>query len=149
MATRHPVSTRRRSPGARVTEKRVLLRNEVAAPVVEVDRLDLARIRRGEGDVASDGGFVGEEGHEERVAGQHALAGGLELVPHALPAATGGIERRRHRDALLHVHHRAGLGDDGLTGVERDDDTLEVIANELVVDFVGAHGSAEKVESGI
>ena len=43
-------------------------------------------------------------------------------------------------DAVLHVHHRAGLGDDGLAGVERHDDGLQVVADELVVDLVRGHG---------
>ena len=41
-----------------------------------------------------------------------------------------------HLDAVVHVHHAAGLGDRGLVGIELDFDELHVVAEDLVVDLV-------------
>ena len=46
-------------------------------------------------------------------------------------AAAGHVEGRRHLNAVLHEHHAAGFGHDGLAGIERDDHALQVIADEL------------------
>ena len=47
-------------------------------------------------------------------------------------------EDRLHLDAGSHVHHRAGLGDGALAGIELDLDELHLAAEDLVVDLVRA-----------
>ena len=41
-----------------------------------------------------------------------------------------------HLDAVVHVHHAAGLGDGGFVRIEFDFDELHVVAEDLVVDLV-------------
>jgi hypothetical protein len=119
-------------------QKRILLRDERSAPVLEVDRLNLSRVRRGERDVPPYVRLVGEERDEERLARHHALARAEELA-HEPASGAGGIEGRGHLDPLLHVHHRPGLGDHTFSRVQRHDHRLQVIADEPVVDHVRAH----------
>ena len=45
-------------------------------------------------------------------------------------------EDRLHLDAGRHVHHRAGLGDRALAGIELDLDELHLVAEDLEVDLV-------------
>jgi hypothetical protein len=81
---------------------------------------------------------IAEQRDEERITGQHALAGTNQLVEQ--PATLGiGIEGGCHRDALAHEHHPAGLGEHRFARVERDDDRLQVVADDLVIDFVSRH----------
>ena len=41
-----------------------------------------------------------------------------------------------HLDAVVHVHHAAGLGHRGFVRIQFDFDELQVIAKNLVVDLV-------------
>ena len=41
-----------------------------------------------------------------------------------------------HGDAVLHVEEGAGFGDAGLTGIEGDDDGLEIVADDAIFDDV-------------
>ena len=45
-------------------------------------------------------------------------------------------EDRLHLDPVLHIHHAAGLGDDGLGGIQLDLDELHVVAVDVVVNHV-------------
>ena len=119
-------------------EEGVLLHDQLAAELREVHRHDAARVGRAEGDALLAGPAVLEDGHEQRLAGEQALAGAHERAHEA-----AGLRLRRavaedglHLDAVVHVHHPAGLGDDGLLRVQLDLDVLEVLAEDLVVDFV-------------
>ena len=86
-----------------------------AAPLAQIDR----RILPGKCDenATSCRLFAGvrERRDEEGVAGQRALCA-LKQLAHQSPALRVRIERRVHDDAVLHVHHRAGFGDDHLAG---------------------------------
>ena len=125
---------------ASATKEGVLLRDDRAAPFREVDRLDLPGERRREGHVPAHGRIVHEDGDEEGIAGEDALPGLEQAIHQLVSAASRHIEGRHHPDAVLHVHHGAGLGHDSLFRVEGHDDALQVVADELVVDFVGRHG---------
>src|SRR5688572_7635532 len=72
---------------ARAAEKRVLLRDERPAPILEIDRLNLSRIWRRKRDVTPHVRLVGEEGNEERLARQHPFAGAEELAHQAAARA--------------------------------------------------------------
>jgi hypothetical protein len=53
-------------------------------------------------------------------------------------------EDRLHGDVLVHIHHAAGLGHDGLLRVELDLDELHVVTVDLVVYRVHCvHGFVE------
>jgi len=80
--------------------------------------------------------FVAEERHEERVARQHPLARADQLVEQGAGPRVG-IERGRHRDAFTHEHHGAGFSEHGFARIQRHDDSLQVIPDDLIVDFVG------------
>jgi hypothetical protein len=122
------------------TEKCVLLRDDGAAPLLEVDCLDLAGEGRRERHVATQGGFVQEDRDEERIAGQYALPCAEQAVHELGVPAALHVQGRHHPDAILHVHHGAGFGHDGLFRIEGHDNGLQVVANELVVDFIRGHG---------
>src|SRR6185436_7206041 len=93
-------------------EEGVLLAQHRAAELAQVERDDAARIRRGEGDLLAPTGGVAEDGHEQRLAGEHALAGLHELAHEAAAAALrrAVAEDGRHLDTVVHVHERARLG---------------------------------------
>ncbi len=84
---------------------------------------------------------MGEDGHEQALAGEQAFAGADQLVHEAALLAAAVAEDRLHLDAVVHVHHAAGLGDDALAGIELDLDELHLVAEDLVVDLVGATGA--------
>lgn len=122
-------------------EEGVLLADEGAGVVGEFDGDDVAGEWCGEGAVGALVAVVGEHGDEEGLAGDGALAS-LEELAHQALALGGHGEAGAHLDAVLHVHHGTGLGDDGLAGVEGDDDGLDVVADDLVVDLVAGHGGS-------
>ena len=119
-------------------EEAVLLGEDRPTPVPQHERHDAPRIRCGEGHIGPARTAVAEERHEEGISGQHALPCPDELVEDR-PAPGVGIEGGRHGDPLPHVHHRPGFGEDRLARVERHDHRLQVIADDLVVDFVRRH----------
>ena len=123
---------------ARGAEEAVLLREHRTAPITQVERDDLAGERRREGDVGATRPAVAEQGNEERIAREHALAGPHQLVEQAATLRVR-IEGGRHRDPLAHEHHAARLGEHRFAGVEGDDHGLQVIADDLVIDFISRH----------
>ena len=83
--------------------------------------------------------LVREHGHEQALTGQQALAGAEQRVHHAArPLLAAVAEDRLHRDALRHVHHRAGFGDGAFARIELDLDELHLVAVDLEVDVVRA-----------
>ena len=56
-------------------EERVLLADELAAERGQVEGEDLPGVRRGERDLLLSAALVGEDGHEEALTGEQALAG--------------------------------------------------------------------------
>ena len=125
-------------------EEGVLLADQFTAELVEVHRDDLARVGRGEGDDLAAGGPAAVKvvmNSDSPV--RRALAGGHDLAEEAPGFAADGSPKT----VCIwmpggHVHHAAGLGDDGLAGVEGDLDVLHLGAEDLVVDLVGAAGAS-------
>ncbi len=121
-------------------QERVLLAQHRAAVAAQVERDDAAGIGRRERDVLALAGAVAEHGHEQRLAGEHALAGreqrAHEAAARRLRAAVA--EDGLDLDAGVHVHEAAGLGDARLARVERDLHELHLLAEDLVVDLVRA-----------
>ena len=72
---------------------------------------------------------VGEDRHEQALAGQQALAGAEQRAHEAaLLLAAAVAEDGLHLDAGRHVHHPAGFGDDALARIELDFDELQILA---------------------
>lgn len=88
--------------------------------------------------LAARGGDVGEGGHEQRFAGEHAFAGGGHLAPETAARGRRIAEHRVHLNAGRHIHHAARLGDHHFARIERDFDILHLRAEDLVVNLVGA-----------
>ena len=127
-------------PGAHGrAEEGVLLANQVAPEGRQVDRHDLARIRRGEGHVALHRPAVGEVRHEKAFARQYSLSGPEELAHEARIRLGSVAHPGLEGDVLLHPVHGAGLGDDGLLGIQFHLHRLEVVTVDAVVDFVAVH----------
>ena len=124
----------------RRAEERVLLADQLAAELLQIHRQDLAGIGRGERDLLLAAAAVGEDGHEQALAGQQPLAG-AEQRAHDAAALLTGCRRRRSSPCAMprrHVHHRAGFGDRALAGIELDLDELHLAADDLEVDLVRA-----------
>ena len=94
-------------------EKRVLLRDQLAADLGEVDGDDLAGIRRAERDLLLLAAAVEKHRHEQRLAGQQPLAGAHQRAEEPALLLRAVAEDRFHLDAVVHVHHAAGFGDGG------------------------------------
>ena len=112
----------------------------VAAPLAQIDRPNLAREVRRERDVLPLVRRVRERRDEERVAGQRALRALKQLAIIPPPCAFGSRVVFMTMPSCMYIiapasamHH--------LARIERDDHGLKVVANQLVVDFVGHWGS--------
>ena len=117
-------------------EERVLLRDQLAAELGEVDRDDLSRVRRAERDLALLAAAIQEHGHEQRFAGQQPFAGAHQRAEEPALLLRSVAEDRLHLDAVVHVHHAAGFGDGGFVRIQLDFDELHVVAKNLVIDLV-------------
>ena len=117
-------------------EKRVLLRDELAADLGQVDGDDLPGIRGPECDLSLLTASIEEHRHEERFPRQQPLAGAHERPENPALLLRSVAEDGFHLDAVVHVHHAAGFRDGGFIRVELDFDELHVVAENLVVDFV-------------
>ena len=121
------------------TEEGVFLAEDLAAHPAQVHRDDLAGIGRGEGDMALDAALVAEVGHEDRLAGQGALAGAEQLA-HDSGLGLGAVAHAGlEHDIGLHVVHRPGFGDHRLAGIELNLDHLHIVTDDGVINFVAFH----------
>src|SRR5207342_2516010 len=125
---------------ARGAQEAVLLADDAAAEIRQLHRHDRAGVGCREGDARLAVAAVGEDGGEQALAGDQALARADQLVEQA--AARGGraavAEYRLHAYGGVLVHHRAGLGDRAFARVEFHFDELHVLADDAEVDLVVA-----------
>ena len=121
-------------------QERVLLADELAAQPGEVQGHDAAGVGGGKGHTMHAGPTVGEDGHEEALAGDQALAGAEQGAQHAALAVRRAAvaEHRLHLDARRHEHHGARFRDRALPGIELDLDELQVLAVDREPDLVRA-----------
>ncbi len=120
-------------------EKRILLADHRVAVLLQIQRNDPPGVGGRKGNLLLPGGRVAEERHEERLAGQHPLAGAQQRTHDAAPLLARAVaEDGLHLDAGIHVHEGARLGDARLARVERQLDELHLLAEDLVVDLVGS-----------
>ena len=123
-------------------QERVLLGDQFAADLGQVDRNDFPGIRRAERHAFLAGAVILENGHEERFAREQAFARADECVEKSAALLRTVPEDRFHLDAVVHVHHAASLGDGGLQGIQFHFDVLHVVAVNFVIHFVHCvHGS--------
>ncbi len=118
-----------------------------AAVIGELHRVDRAGIRRRECRVRlAARAAMREERREKTLARDHALAGRKQLVHKG--RALARVRRIAEHGFELHVgalvHERAGFGDDAFTGIKLDLDELHVVADDAVVDFIGALAFCER-----
>lgn len=110
----------------------------------QAQRQHRARIGRGECDPGLAAAGMGEHGGEHALAGDHAFAGRQQLAHQPAAAALAGMRAVAEHGVHLHcgvlVHQRAGLGDGAFARVQLDLDELHVVADDAVVDLVGAPG---------
>ena len=123
---------------------------ELASHLLEVHGEDAPGEGGGEGDLLPRPALRGEDGHEEALAGEDALARAEERSHEALRLvlAAAVAEDRLHLDAGGHVHERAGLGHDTLARVELDLDELQVLPLDPVVDLLGVRHGGRRVRGG-
>ncbi len=78
-------------------------------------------------------------GHEQRLAGHHALASTPELSHHAF-VGLGAISQTGFKlDAFFHIGHGTGFSDDALAGVKFNLDQLQVITDNFEINFMTVH----------
>ncbi len=117
-------------------QERVFLGDELAADLGEVHGHDAAGIGCAEGDAPLLSAAIQEHRHEQRLAGEQALAGAHQGAHESRLLLGSVAEDRLHLDPVVHVHHAAGFGDGGLVRVELHLDVLQVFPDDLVFDFV-------------
>ena len=110
--------------------------DQFAADLGQVDRNDFPGIRRAERHAFLAGALILKNRHKERFAREQALARADERVEKSAALLRTVAEDGLHLDAVVHVHHAAGLGDGGLHRVELHFDVLHVVAVNFVVHFV-------------
>jgi hypothetical protein len=94
----------------------------------------LPGIRRAESHTPLRAAPIQEDGHEERFAGEETLARAHQRTHEAALLRGSVAEDGLHLDAIVHVHHAAGLSDGGLVRIQLDFDELHVVAEDLVVE---------------
>ena len=83
--------------------------------------------------------LIGEDGHEQALTRNQALAGAEQRAHHAAPLLLAAVaEDGLHLDARRHVHHRPGLCDRALARIELHFDELHLAADDAEIDFVRA-----------
>jgi hypothetical protein len=117
-------------------KKGILLRKELATDFLQMNRDDLARIRRTERDLLFAVALILKDGHEERFTGQQTFARTHQRAKKAALLLRSVAKDRLHLDAIFHVHHTPGLGDRRFLRVQLNLDELHVVAVNRVVHFV-------------
>src|SRR6185436_7370879 len=120
-------------------KERILLGDQFPAQLRQMDRDDLARIRRAEAYLFLTLPEILKDGHEQRFPGQQPFPGAHQAAQE--PARAAGLMRTiaedgLHLDALLHVHHPAGFSDDRFRWIQFHLHKLHVVAVDLVINFV-------------
>src|SRR5262249_54164167 len=126
-------------------QKRILLRDQLAPDLLEIDGLDLPGVGCGERDLALGLRVVGEHGHEERFAGEQALARAHERAHQAarLALLRAVAADRLHLQPVFGVHHAARFRNAGLSRIELNANELQIVADDLVIDLVHrGHGAS-------
>ena len=119
-------------------EKGVLLGDQPAAQLVQLDRQDLARVGRGERHMLLPAPLVHELRHEEALTGQQPFAGAEHLVHEAALVAVA--EDRLHFDPGAHEHHGPRFGHGPFARIEFHLHELHFLADDPVVHLVHPAG---------
>src|SRR5215204_6470144 len=101
-----------------------------------MDGDDFSRIRRAEGNALFSLATILKHRHEQRFTGEQALAGPHQSTQKTAVGLRTIPEDRFHFDAIVHVHHAAGLSDSGFHGIKFDLDELHLLAEDFVINFV-------------
>ena len=86
---------------------------------------------RAERDLLLLAASIEKDGHEQRLARQQAFAGAHQRAEESTLLRAAVAEDGFHLDAVVHVHHAAGLGHGGFIRVQLDFDVLHVVAEDL------------------
>ena len=118
------------------TKKRVLLRQQIASDLSQMNRYDFARIRRAESHALFPSAAVLEHGHEHRFAGEKTLARAQQRSEKTAVLLRAIAENGLHLDAVLHVHHATGFSHGRFHGVQLHLHILHFVTKDFVIDFV-------------
>lgn len=102
----------------RCAKKGILLADQSTANLRQIDGYHRTRIRCREGDPRLFVTGIAEVSHEQRLAGEHALAGAPQFAQQ--PTGRAVAHARLETHTVGHVVHRPGFGDHRLAGVEDD-----------------------------
>jgi hypothetical protein len=120
----------------RGTEERPLFTGDRASVFQQIDRDDLPRIRGGESDPSYSLSSVREMRHEEGFPRQRPFSD-FEQFSHESLIRLGTVSHFRFElHPVVHPVHHAGFGNDGFAGIELHFYGLDVVAEQLVIDFV-------------
>ncbi len=120
-------------------EEGVFLAEQFAAQVGEVHGDNFTGVGGCKSDAAFAGHFAGEMREEDAFAGEHAFTHVEEFAHHAFVGIGAVAHFGFVADALFHIVHGAGFGDDGFAGIEFHFDDLHIVADNFIVDFVTLH----------
>jgi hypothetical protein len=120
----------------RRTEEGIFLRNEFAADFREVDRDDLARIRRAERDPRLPVPRLWNTVMNSDSPVSRRLPGAEQRAEETAVLLRAVTEDGLHLDGVIHVHHAARFGDGGFVRVEFQFDELHRVAEHLVINLV-------------
>ncbi len=122
-------------------QKAVFLTNQRSAEIGKLERQDGAGNRRAKGHSRLTAAIMGENRREQALAGDQPFARTEQLVHETalllLPAAIA--EHGGHFDRRILPDHSARLCNGAFTGIQFDLDKLQLLALDLIVNFVVAH----------
>src|SRR3990167_3727142 len=128
-------------------EEGILLADQRAADLSQLDRHHSARIGRGKTDLGRALAGVAEVGHKQRLAGQQALAGAPQLAQHATFGAIA--QARLEADAVAHIVHHPSLGDYRFARIEGDFHRLGRAAENLIIELMSGHAELLALGNGL
>lgn len=122
-------------------QETVFLHDEALGQRAQIDRNDGAGVRGREGYPAlAVATPVREVGEKQALAGDEPATRRKQLAQDALVGRRAIAHLGFESDGFVHVHHGAGLGDNGFLGVQFYFKHLNVGAENAVINVVGAHG---------
>ena len=135
----------------RRTQETILLADQHAAHIGQLHRNNVAGIRRAKGDMGLALPAMRKNGDKQTFAGQEPFPRPQNLVHEsALGSSARSIAKQRvHFHARRFVHHRPGLGDRALAGIQFHFHELHLGTDNFVIHFIGNVRTRNRPPTGI
>ena len=120
-------------------QKAVLLADQLATKLAQIDGENLAGEGRGKREFLALGGVIGVDRDEERFARQESLASTQQFAQQARRRLTTVTKQGIHGDSGFHVHEATRLTHHGFAGVEFAFNELHLRADDSIIDYIHGH----------